>query len=416
MGEALRRGGWVVMALAALGGAACLHKAAPVVVVPTMARDLSPAVAEPDLAAQVAGNTAFALDLAKRAPQGNLIFSPYSISAALAMAYAGARGDTATQMATTLHFVLPPEKLHLAFNALDLALAEHATFNFKLHVANALWLADGVKPEPAFVATVGANYGAGLRQIRFQSPERARTTINRWTAKQTEGCIPDLLGPGVLTSDTRLAITDAVYFFALWAQKFLWQDTQDGPFTRLDGQRVTVPLMHKAAYGHAYAEGHGWQAVELPYRGGQEAFDVLLPAAGQLAAFEQQLTAENLNGLLAQLRYADVDLALPRFRATGTLDLKAALADLGMADAFGNGADFSGISREVPGFAAVAQKAWIRVDENGTEAAAATDHHLYFATSGAVIRMTVDHPFLFLIRDLPTGQILFWGRIVDPSA
>jgi serpin B len=392
---------------------------------------MAPAVSADDVAAQARGNTAFALAVAARAPEGNLFFSPYSISTALAMTYAGARGQTATQMADALHFVLPPDKLHPAFNAIDLALASRAAIKdrdgqsveaFKFSVANALWGDQRLKIQPSFVDLVGTNYGAGLRTVDFGVPETARATINGWVSDQTSKRIQNLIPEGILTPLTRLVLTNAVYFLAPWETPFSPKATADGPFTKADNSPVTVPMMHRS--GHmAYAEGDGWQAAELPYRGGQVVCDVLLPAAGKFAAFEQALTADQLGTMLGALGDHRVNLAMPRFKTTSSLGLNEVLKALGMKDAFDpDKADFSGINgagseADRLHISAVLHKAFVKLDEAGTEAAAATAvvMGVRSARGDRPVVMSVDRPFLFLIRDLPTGQILFWGRIVDPS-
>lgn len=381
-----------------------------------------------DLAALVSGNSAFAFDLARAlgaAGAGNLFFSPYSVSLALAMTYAGARGETAVQMAETLHFTLPPERLHPAFAALAAQLAARREGargkdgqGFRLNIANALWGQAGYAYLPAFLATLARFYGAPLRELDFAgAPEVARGTINDWVEAQTEGRITELIPPGLIDPLTRLVLANAVYFNAAWARPFQPERTADGPFYLLDGGEVTAPLMRQVET-FPYAAGPGYQAVELPYDGRELAMLILLPDAGNFAAFAGELDAAQGTAVLERLRSQRVDLTLPRFRVESQFDLGATLAALGMPDAFTDVADFSGMEpRGDLSISGVAHKAFVAVDEAGTEAAAAT----------AVVMMTramlpqepvvlrVERPFLFLIRDIQSGAILFAGRVLDPQ-
>jgi serpin B len=389
-------------------------------------RVTSPAVAEPDLAELVTGNSAFAFDLyqAVRENQGNLLYSPYSISLALAMTYSGARGETKQQMADTLSFTLPDDRLHPAFNALDLELADRGEdprggegFRFQLNIANAIWGQEGYAFLPEFLDVLAENYGAGLRLLDFVSaPEESRLAINDWVSDQTEGKIPDLMPQDVIDELTRLVLTNAIYFNAGWAFPFEPQDTEDGPFHLLDGGELTVPMM-KQSHEFAYAEGEGYQAVSLPYGVSGVSMVLLVPPAGQFEAFESSLNAERVDAILKGLGRWSVTLSMPKFDFESSFDLGETLATMGMPDAFSELADFSGMTGSPELFiSAVVHKAFISVDEEGTEAAAATA-----AVGGAYslpphVDLTVDRPFVFLIRDYETGAILFVGRVVDPAA
>jgi serpin B len=387
----------------------------------------APAVAPADLSALTGDNRAFALDLyqALRKTPGNLFYSPHSISLALAMTYAGARGATAQQMATTLHFTLPPATLHPAFNSLDLALAQRVQGaqgqdgkGFRLNVVNAIWGQTGYAFQPDFLNLLAEDYGAGLRVLDFaKSPDPARQTINQWVSDQTAGKIKDLIPQGAIDAATRLVLTNAIYFNAAWAHQFNAKATADAPFTRLDNSQVTVPMMHQSAT-FGYAEGANYQAVELPYDGNQLSMVVLLPASGQFDAFDQSLDAKTLDGILKALTSKQVVLSLPRFKTESTFGLADSLKALGMRDAFApDSADFSGMTGKRDFFiGAVVHKAYVSVDENGTEAAAATA--VIVGTSAlpaAPVTFTADRPFIFLIRDVQTGAVLFVGRVVDAS-
>lgn len=380
-----------------------------------------------EAAQAAAGNTAFALDLYQvlRAQEGNLFYSPYSISLALAMTYAGARGQTEAQMAEALHFSLPQARLHPAFAALAEQLASRGQGaassdgeGFRLHVANALWGQQDYGFLPGFLDLVDHFYGAGLRRVDFVgAPEEARQTINDWVAGETEGRITDLIPQGIIDAMTRLVLTNAIYFNAAWAEPFEEGMTSDGPFYLLDGGQVSVPMMHQTSF-FAYAEGQGYQAVELPYDGQELSMVILLPADGEFEAFESSLDAATLDGILGSLSYQSVALTMPRFEFSAQFSLKDALKALGMVDAFTAAADFSGMTGNRDLFIdAVLHKAFVSVDEAGTEAAAATAVVAKLtAAPSDPLQITVDRPFLFLIRDLETGALLFLGRVLDPSA
>ncbi len=385
-------------------------------------RDLAPAVSAGDQAELSAGNRAFAFDLyrALRQEDGNLFYSPYSLSVALAMTYAGARGNTAAQMAETLHFTLPQEQLHPAFNDLDLALKPAGSGEppFALEVANSLWGQDGYALKPEFLDTLAVNYGAGLRLVDFTSDagrSDARQAINQWVSDNTAGKIPELIEDGILNDYTRFVLANAIYFKAEWEEPFHPSATQDAPFYRLDGITVTVPLMSRRGMLR-YAEGPGFQAIELPYKGGRARFLALLPAEGQFVAFEQGLDAAQVEAVLAGLETKDVKLYLPKYAYSASLSLKETLAAMGMPDAFDDQrADFSGMADIPPVLyvSHVIHKAFVAVDELGTEASAAT------GVVGEIVSMPqmarLDRPFIFLIYDAPTGSVLFVGRVLDPA-
>ncbi|MBI5833953.1 MAG: serpin family protein [Armatimonadetes bacterium] len=388
-------------------------------------RNTSPVVPAGDLAALVAGNTRFALNLyGTQSRSGNLFFSPYSVSLALAMAYAGAAGNTATQMAAALGYDLPAARLHPAFDALDLALAareagQNGNQGFRLRVANAIWGQRGETFQSAFLDTLAVNYGAGMRVVDYQAnAEAARGTINQWVSDQTADRINNLLPPGAVTTLTRLVLTNAIYFLAPWATPFEVAQTADRSFTTLAGVSVTVTFMNQRQ-ALPYAAGDGWRAVELPYAGEQLSLLLLVPDAGRFAAVENALDAARLTAILGGLRNTDVSLALPKFKVESSLPLSAALQSLGMTDAFdGSLADLSGIDgRRDLAISDVLHKAYVRIDETGTEAAAATAV-VIGATSapGDHVTLTIDRPFLLVLRDRPTGAVLFLGRVADPSA
>ncbi|WP_437690924.1 serpin family protein [Sorangium sp. So ce176] len=386
-------------------------------------RDREPAVPEADAKALVAGNTAFALDLYRRvsAWSSNLIYSPYSVSSALAMTYAGARGETEAQMMRALRFTLPQERLHPAFNALDLALASRGEGaegqdgeGFRLNVANALWAQVGSSFAPSFLDVLAESYGAGLHVVDFaQAPDEARGIINGWVAERTEDRIKDILPAGAIQPATRLILTNAVYFNAAWQFPFDEDDTAPGDFSLMDGTSVSVPMMSNSAQVR-HGEGDDFEALELPYDGGELSMVLVLPSAGGARFLD--IDPEWLEGVFASLETRSVTMTLPRFKFESSLDLVDPLVQLGMPLAFTGLADFSGIDGQGGLFISdVLHKAFISVNEAGTEAAAATAVVIGETSAPEPATIHFDRPFLFFIRDTATGAILFVGRVMEPS-
>jgi serpin B len=390
-------------------------------------REMDPAVPPADVGELVTGNSGFAFDLyqALRESEGNLFYSPHSISLALAMTYAGARAETEGQMADTLQFTLPQERLHPAWNALDQVLSSRGEGaagkdgeGFRLNIVNAIWGQTGFDFLQAFLDTLAVNYGAGLRLLDFQNdPEGSRQTINDWVAEQTEGRIEDLIPAGAIDDLTRMVLTNAIYFNAAWRYPFDEAATQDGTFHLPDGGEVTVPMMRQTEY-LGYAEGEGYQVVDLPYDGNELSMVLLVPDESTFAEFERSLDAGTVDGILGDLRRNQVALTMPKFEFDAKLGLANTLAAMGMPDAFSGSADFSGMTGERDLFISdVVHQAFVSVDEAGTEAAAATAVIMKLTSAPEpATELTVDRPFIFFIRDIETGAILFVGRVVDPSA
>jgi serpin B len=385
-------------------------------------RQSAPPVAPDDVKAFAAGHNRFGLAMYHLLDGGNLFFSPYSIAQVLTMTSAGARGQTAQQMAQTLHSAFPQERLHLAANALDQALSSRGASEdgFRLEVANSIWGQQGFVFQPEFLDTLATNYGAGLRLLDFKTaPESSRTTINAAIAQQTHDKITDLLPEGSINDLTRMVLANAIYFNAKWLAPFAKESTRDGAFNPDQGSAVTVPMMTNQG-NYAYLAGQGYQAIALPYRGGVSML-VLLPDAGQIGAFEAGLDEARLQTTLDGLANHQVMLTMPKFEYhSNSISLKQQLSTLGMADAFDpDAADFSGMDGKRDLFIGNGfHKAMVCVDEEGTEAAAATAVNM-LATSAMVdppLTLTIDRPFVFLIRDDTTGALLFMGRIVNPKA
>ncbi|NWF77460.1 MAG: serpin family protein [Chloroflexi bacterium] len=386
-----------------------------------------PNISTDEQALLVEGNSAFAFKLyqALKGQEGNLFYSPYSISLALAMTYAGARGETAEQMAATLHFLLEQERLHPAFNWLDAELAKRGEGaagkdgkGFRLNIVNAIWGQKDYEFLSEFLDVLAENYGAGLRVLDFiTETEKSRLAINDWVSNQTEERIKDLIPRGAIDEWTRLVLTNAIYFNAAWAYPFDEDLTVNGSFYLLDGGRVTVPMM-KQTESFGCAEGAGYQAVELPYDGGELSMLILLPASGNFEAFEKELQAQQVYEIISNLRQTQVALTMPKFEFESEFSLKDTLAGTGMPIAFSGDADFSGMTGNPELLISdVIHKSFVAVDEDGTEAAAATAVIVGITSVPEhPVEVTIDRPFIFLIRDIETGAILFVGRVLNPAA
>jgi serpin B len=390
-------------------------------------RITSPDTTTSQLAALVSGNSTFAFNLYQQLTKGNngnIFYSPYSISTALAMTYAGANGDTATQMAKALNFTLPQAQLHPAFNDLALQLASRGQGasgtngkSFALNIANALWCEKTFNFLPDFLNTLGQNYGAGVNLLDFvNSPELSRVTINNWVSNETNDKINNLIPAGAITPQTRLVLTNAIYFDAAWQNPFSPNKTQSGTFNLLDGSTVSVPMMNnEASYG--YTQGSGYQAVELTYSGNQVAMDIIMPDAGNFTKFESGMTADSISGIINSMQTKSTNLTMPKFSFDSSFSLNAALSALGMPVAFSDQADFSGMTGNKDlTIADVVHKAYVAVDEQGTEAAAATGVVMSAMAIMNQNNVTIDQPFIFVIRDMQTGAILFVGRVMNPAS
>jgi len=394
----------------------------------TKQRITAPNVPQADLDELVAGQNAFGVDLMEQIPvgQGNQFLSPVSIDQAMAMLFAGAKGQTADQIADVLHFTLPQDRLHPAINALDLALASRGQNAqgkdgkpFRLHVVNAAWGQQGHQFLSSYLDTLAQNYGAGMNIVDFAGhTEQARNTINAWVAQQTEDKIPELIPQGLLDSLTTLVLTNAIYFNAAWKHKFTEEGTYDDDFTKPDGSVVSASMMHQLE-GFKYTSGEAVQVVELPYDGDEIAMDLIVPDAGQFANVSATLTADQMLTLFAGLETKQVLLAMPKFKYRTTMMLKTTFQNMGMSDVFESGiADLSGMDGTGDLYvSAIIHKTFVDVDEGGTEAAAAT---AVIVEGNSMpnfdVELTIDRPFIFVIRDLATGAILFMGSVEDPSA
>ncbi|MBI3831691.1 MAG: sigma-70 family RNA polymerase sigma factor [Planctomycetes bacterium] len=380
--------------------------------------------------ALVESNNAFALDLfAKlKAKEGNLFFSPYSISTALGMTYSGARGNTAAEMAKALRFTLAQERVHPVMGALiaDMNAPQKngKPRGFQLSVANSLWGQKGYPFKQDFLNLTKESYGAGLTEVDFlKAAEDARVAINTWVEQKTKDKIKDLIGKGALTGENRLVLVNAIYFKGDWESPFKKERTKDEPFHFADGKQADTPMMHQTGHYRYMEEENKFQALELPYVNRELSMLVFLPAeAGGLAGFENTVTPENVAKWTAGMKSEMVRIGMPKFKMTwGTENLTETLKTLGMKDAFSLGtADFTGMADTKELFIGmVLHKAFVDVNEEGTEAAAATAVAM---SGGGRPRptpepkvFTADRPFLFAIRDNESGSLLFVGRVADPK-
>lgn len=376
-----------------------------------------------ELGAVVDADADFAFDLYARliaGVEGDLFFSPYSISTALSMTYAGARGNTADELARALGVEGTPDAWHAGRNGLELDLATPAVptpegvVPLTLEAVNTLFGQDGFPFERLYLDTLARYYGAGLQVLDFVAdPEASRAAINGWVAGRTRDRIPHLLGPGTITDMTRFVLVNAIYFKANWLEAFDPDFTTTEPFRLLDGSTIDVPTMHGVVEA-GYADGDGWAVVRLRYLGASML--VVVPDEGRFADIEDGLNRAFLRGVEERLVPTMVTLALPRWESETAAELIPYLKALGIVDLFG-AADLTGIAPAGLFVSHVIHQANVTVDEAGTEAAAAT------AVVGDVsgppsehATLTVDRPWIYAIQDDSTGELLFLGRVLEPSA
>jgi serpin B len=403
----------------------------------------APAKTGSDVEAVAAGNTKFALKLYDQLNDetGNLFLSPYSISTALAMTYAGARGETETEMAKALQFPLFPDKeggplgrerLHAGFSDLKLGLREaREKGGVELSIANALWPQKNYAFKQDYLNLIERDYDSVGRALDYANAEKARGIINRWVEQETKDKIKDLIPSGVLDALTRMVLTNAIYFKGDWATQFKEKSTREMPFKVTSAKTVKTPMMYqKGNFG--YYQDDDVQVLEMPYKGDNVSMFVLLPNQGggqpfrrptnppaakkTLADLEKTLSPAKLSEWIGKVRRTKVDAWVPKFKMTSQFSLSQQLQALGMKKAFGN-ADFSGMDGSKRLYlSAVLHKAFVEVNEEGTEAAAATAVVVRARSARMGPRFRADHPFLFLIRDKATGSILFLGRYAEPPS
>jgi len=375
-----------------------------------------------NLQSVVKGNNIFCFDLYQelKGEEGNLFFSPYSISTALAMTYAGARGETEKQMAQVLHFTLPQEELHSDYSQLqsDLNSIEKKG-EIKLNIANSLWLQKG---DPFLDSFLGLNkkyYDAGLYFVNFAQSATVRDKINGWVEDKTHDKIKDLIKPPIPLPATSLILCNAIYFKGNWLSQFDEADTRDDDFFLCKDKTIQVPMMSQKS-DYRYKDFGAFEGLELPYEGEDISMLIFLPKKiGGLAGFEDQISADTMALYIDQLVTMydrEVIVTIPKFKTICEFELAQVLFDMGMPAAFTPPADFSGMNGKRDLYISnVIHKAFVDVNEEGTEAAAATAVVMLKSVAAKPLEFRADHPFVFLIRENKTGSILFIGRIVDPT-
>jgi serpin B len=392
-------------------------------------RETSPQV-DPELLEILSqGQTEFALSFYDQIRNGNdnIIFSPFSISLALSMTLAGAENTTEQDMLNGLKLSLTEPEVHSAINALLLEIEDSEQIEmegregdqFQLNIANSIWGQSGYDFKQSFLDTLAINYGAGIYNVDFiYNPEAARVAINDWVEEETQDKIQDLIPEGVIDSLTRLVLANAIYFNGSWLHPFTESRTADTPFTKLDGSEISVEMMKLNGESFQYGEDEGYKAIMLPYLSRDFNMLVLVPDSGSFEDFENALSSEQLTEIISGLASEAVNLEMPKFDFETTTNAKDTLIALGMTEAFQPEiADFSGITEEEKLYISdVLHKATINVDEDGTEAAAATAviMKVESAMPGEPKSLVIDRPFLFLIQHKPTGTILFMGRVTEP--
>ncbi len=370
-------------------------------------------------------NNQFAFDLYQQlnSGQGNVLYSPYSLYQALTMVYAGARGDTASQFESVLHYPLSQEEIHAVSNALNLALSSQSNNTgqddqkFTLEIANAIWAQRDGHVEQSYLDLISEHYAAGMRTVDFAQSQEAADLINQWAQENTNDKIKEIANPSMFNVNTRLALTNAVYFKGAWFFPFMEENTTKEDFTLLDGENVEVDMMMTSEEFSAL-KNERVQMVELRYHNSPIVMDLIAPIDGSWEAFSQTLTSGLLDDYIGQLETRRVNLSLPKFKIeTPEMDLINPMQELGLIDVFGMNADLSGMTGDKSLLiSTLVQKAFIDVNEAGTEAAAVT---IAVAQEKAMISpdpitISFDSPFLFLIRDTNTGTILFIGQLMQP--
>jgi serpin B len=373
-------------------------------------------------------NNGFALNFYKRLSgiKGNIVFSPYSISLAMAMAYAGAVGETEKQISEVFNFPIPQQDLHPEFNALDLALASRGKGakgqdgkEFRLNVANQIFIQDGFSVLKEYLDILALYYGAGIGILDFENnPEESAQIINRWIEEKTEGLIKDVLKKEDIKPLTKLALVNTIYLNAAWASQFAKSMTNKGDFFPEDSPTIQADMMNQTA-SFPYYIGQECTAIELPYDGNEVSMLLVMPKTTGMSSFEEQFTPDVMNSIISSLNTGEVRFSMPRFSFYGdSIGLKSILSDMGMPEAFSDYADFSGMTGEKElKIYDVIHKAYIDVNEDGTTAAGATVilMGLESCPETPPVEIVFNRPFIFVIRDKPTGAILFMGRVSNPS-
>ncbi len=384
---------------------------------------LSPVAFAQEINSVIKANNQFAFDLYSkyRSKDGNVFYSPYSISSALAMTYEGARGKTAEEMQAVFHFPQEASIRRDSFSKINQQINKKDK-KYALSTANALWAQKDYKFLDEYFSLVDQYYGGKVTNLDFaRETENSRITINSWVAEQTNDKIKDLIPSGLITPDTALVLTNAIYFKGFWLKQFNKNNTKEEEFRISPDIKIKTQMMHlngkEAKFN--YAETDNLQILELPYEGDDLSMIILLPKEDDLSVLEGSLSAEKLSEWKTSLRIEQVDLYVPKFKFETKSFMAEDLQEMGMPTSFGVGADFSGMTGVRDLFISqVIHQAFIDVNEEGTEAAAAT---AVVMSRGMAMKpdpikiFKADHPFIFIIQDRETGNILFMGRVSNPS-
>lgn len=395
-------------------------------------RELEPALTDEESAIIASDQQALALDLYHTLRVGDFAdmgfsVSPYSVAAAFGMLYGGTVGEARAQMESTLHYSLGDERQHVAHNWLDLQLADRNLPAIEdagldpvvVQTANGVWALESLRDEinPDYLDLIATHYGAGVFLADFASDPEAETEgINLWVSKRTNELIPELFAPGMIKFDTTMVLVNALYLKAPWAEPFEDTATSTAPFTKLDGSSVDVDMMHHDALYGSYGAGPGYAALAIPLRG--NALELVFVVPDDFTAFEETLDQPTLDTMLASLEGNWVDTYIPRFELeTDALLTEVLRDDLGMPAPFQDSSSFDDIVPGLGVITTVIHKTVIKVDEKGTEAAAATGIVVGEDGGGPgepVAEFHADRPFLLMIRDRPTQSMLFFGRVLAP--
>ena len=378
--------------------------------------------AQDELQSVVKGNNSFCFDLYRQlmSGQGNLFFSPYSISTALAMTYAGAKGETEKQIAEVLRFTVPQDSLPIYYSTLqsDLNSIEDKG-DVQLNIANSLWLQIGDSFLDSFLDLNKKYYDANMYLVNFAQSTKVRNQINDWVEEKTHDKIQDLIKPPLPLPGTSLILCNAIYFKGNWLSKFDEVETRDHDFHLCKDSTIKVPMMFQKS-DYRYMDFGVFEGLELPYEGEDLSMVIFLPKEIEgLSTLEEHLSVDSVSLWIDQLMNTydrEVIVTIPKFKTTSEFELAPTLSGMGMSDAFSPSADFSGINGARDLFISnVIHKAFVDVNEEGTEAAAATGIVMLKRGARQPLEFKANHPFMFLIRENQTGSILFIGRIVDPT-
>jgi len=348
----------------------------------------------------------------------NLFFSPFSISTALAMTYAGAKNETEKQMSHTLHFSLDQNTFHKNYKNYLEKIGSDTGKDLVMGIANSLWIANSLKLLPSFSGIVNTDYKSAAKNVDFSNTEQTRQEINSWVEQKTNNKIKGLIKPRILDADTKLVLVNAIYFNGKWKTPFPKDSTKNEKFHKTYSGNVKVNFMHNTAH-YKYYHDDTLKAIDIPYADGKISMIVLLPQdRDDIDTIENKLNYRYYSKIVSSMSQQKIVLALPKFKTTAEFELADELSNMGMPIAFSSSANFKGMSDESLCISHVIHKAFIDVTEEGTEAAAATAVNmkmLMVMRAPVSISFIANHPFIFVIRDNATGSILFMGKIMDPT-